>query len=168
VTTYRKCSICGTPASKPWWQTVCNSCFSQHKRLEYFLKKNQKEVEELELEKMAKKNEEGIVLGPMPDAHGYHNRIGIKSESSNRIYVVSERDSDGEVCCSCMAGKSRKMCKHIKERKGIKLGNSFLDGYKTYEGSKGSPEEWKKAFGASKEKKPEALLITGRRFKDVD
>jgi len=55
----------------------------------------------------------------LPDNGQYTNRFEIKSESSNRLYVIAQRKSDGVFCCSCPGwirarnGHSDRTCKHI-------------------------------------------------------
>ena len=59
-------------------------------------------------------------LEVLPDNNQYKNRFNIKSESSNRLYVVAQRLSDGEWTCSCPGwiiakkGHNGRTCKHIK------------------------------------------------------
>ena len=50
----------------------------------------------------------------LPDAKGWKNRIQIRSESSDRLYVVSQRMTDNTWGCSCMGWKSHRNCKHLK------------------------------------------------------
>ena len=59
----------------------------------------------------------GAVL--LPDNGSHENRMEIRSESSNRIYIVAQSKSSGEWQCSCPGwvmkkpGKERG-CKHLK------------------------------------------------------
>lgn len=54
----------------------------------------------------------------LPDNKTHENRIEIKSESSNRLYIVAQSKTSGEWQCSCpgwthkKAGKERS-CKHL-------------------------------------------------------
>jgi hypothetical protein len=88
------------------------------------------------------------------------NRIEIKSESSNRIYVVSQHAIKRYWACSCPGWKAHRKCKHL-ERLGLPCGEvpfevekehamkkGFIDGYKTYDASAGhgSTAEWQKLF----------------------
>jgi hypothetical protein len=88
------------------------------------------------------------------------NRIEIKSESSNRIYVVSQHVSKRYWACSCPGWRAHRKCKHL-ERLGLPcveipfevekdhaMKKHFLDGYKTYDASAGhgSTAEWLKLF----------------------
>ena len=62
---------------------------------------------------------EQLGLKVLEDNKTHANRLEIKSESSNRLYVVAQAKSDGEWQCSCpgwvmkRAGKPRG-CKHLK------------------------------------------------------
>jgi hypothetical protein len=88
------------------------------------------------------------------------NRIEIKSESSSRIYVVSQHATKRYWGCSCPGWRAHRKCKHL-ERLGLPCGEvpfevekehamkkGFLDGYKTYDASagRGSTAEWQKLF----------------------
>jgi len=59
-------------------------------------------------------------LEVLPDNSQYTNRLEIKSESSNRIYIVAQRISDKEWTCSCPGwirarnGHLNRTCKHLK------------------------------------------------------
>lgn len=53
-------------------------------------------------------------LKVMPDNAQYKNRFQIKSESSNRLYVVAQKKSSLGWCCSCPGWISRRDCKHLK------------------------------------------------------
>lgn len=69
-----------------------------------------------ELQKYISKNTDLEIL---PDNDQYTNRFEIKSESSNRIYVIAQRKSDNEWTCSCPSwirarnGHSNRTCKHL-------------------------------------------------------
>ena len=59
----------------------------------------------------------GIVV---PNSPGWKNSFGIKSSSSNKIYVVAQRTTDGSFGCSCLgwitSGKRNngvRNCKHL-------------------------------------------------------
>lgn len=88
------------------------------------------------------------------------NRSEIRSETSNRIYVVSQHASKRFWGCSCPAWRTRRRCKHL-EQLGLPGGeepfevaknhapkNGFLDGYPTYDPSAGhgTRADWRKAF----------------------
>lgn len=53
----------------------------------------------------------------LPDNAQWTNRFEIKSESSNRIYVVAQRKSNNEWGCSCPGFKNARngvrKCKHL-------------------------------------------------------
>jgi predicted nucleic acid-binding Zn finger protein len=59
-------------------------------------------------------------LDILPDNNQYKNRFNIKSESSNRLYVIAQRISDGAMTCSCPGwirarnGHENRTCKHIR------------------------------------------------------
>lgn len=73
-----------------------------------------------ELQKYIAKNTDLEIL---PDNSQYTNRFEIKSESSNRIYIVAQRISDGEITCSCPGWiRSRngvRSCKHVNTIKPL-------------------------------------------------
>jgi len=88
------------------------------------------------------------------------NRIEIKSETSNRVYVVAQHAERRSWGCSCPGWRRHRHCKHL-ERLGLPsseepfeveedhaMKKGFLDGYKTYdEGSgHGSAAEWQQVF----------------------
>lgn len=88
------------------------------------------------------------------------NRTEIKSETSNRVYVVSQHASKRFWGCSCPAWRTRRRCKHL-EQLGLPCGEEpfevvndhakkkgFLDGYQTYDDSvgHGSKADWQLAF----------------------
>ncbi len=54
----------------------------------------------------------GVAL--LPDEGGYRHRMHVKSETSSRLYVVSQRVSDGEWCCGCRGWISHRRCKHLQ------------------------------------------------------
>jgi hypothetical protein len=88
------------------------------------------------------------------------NRIEIKSETSNRVYVVAQHPEKRHWACSCPGWRRHRHCKHlerlglpsgeepfeVEEDHGVKKG--FLDGYKTYDdhAGHGNSSEWQKAF----------------------
>ena len=49
----------------------------------------------------------------LPDNAQWTNRIQIRSESSNRIYIVAQNKESGRWGCSCPAYCSRRYCKHL-------------------------------------------------------
>ena len=50
----------------------------------------------------------------LPDNARYTHRFEIKSQSSNRVYVVSMEKSTGKWCCSCPGWIIHQNCKHLK------------------------------------------------------
>jgi hypothetical protein len=88
------------------------------------------------------------------------NRIEIKSETSNRVYVVAQHAQKRYWGCSCPGWRRHRRCKHL-ERLGLPGGEGpfevgeghvkkkgFLEGYRTYDDSagRGSPAEWRQVF----------------------
>jgi hypothetical protein len=102
------------------------------------------------------------------------NRTEIRSETSDRIYVVSQHASKRHWGCSCPGWRRHRKCKHL-ERLGLPgdeepfevhgdhaMKKGFLDGYKTYDTTTGhgGTAEWQKAF-SSKMGLDEARLALG-------
>jgi hypothetical protein len=90
------------------------------------------------------------------------NHIEIKSETSNRVYVVAQHAEKRSWGCSCPGWRRHRHCKHL-ERLGLPSGEEpfeveedhakkkgFLEGYKTYDASAGhgNAAEWQQAFTA--------------------
>src|SRR5262249_31429438 len=90
------------------------------------------------------------------------NRTEIRSETSNRVYVVSQHAIKRFWGCSCPAWRTRRSCKHLAQL-GLPGGEQpfevstdharkkgFLDGYQTYDPSAGhgNREQWQQAFSA--------------------
>ena len=63
-----------------------------------------------ELVLFAKEN--GVAL--LPDNDRYTNRIEIKSETSNRLYVIASNKSTGVWSCSCPGWIIHRKCKHLR------------------------------------------------------
>jgi hypothetical protein len=57
-------------------------------------------------------NRSGAVI--LPDAKGWINRLQIRSETSNNLYVVAQRATSGEWGCSCRGWIRHRTCKHLK------------------------------------------------------
>lgn len=54
-------------------------------------------------------------LGSMlPDLKGWTNRFPIKSESSSRVYIVSQNLRGRWWGCSCPSWRVRRSCKHLQ------------------------------------------------------
>lgn len=50
----------------------------------------------------------------LPDNARYTNRFEIRSESSDRIYIVSQDKNKKHWCCSCMGWIRFRKCKHLE------------------------------------------------------
>src|ERR1017187_8117740 len=67
---------------------------------------------EIEINKVLKEFDAEL----LPDTETHILRISVKSESSNRKYIVSKRDSSGNFECSCPGWtmhSPRRNCKHL-------------------------------------------------------
>src|SRR5581483_2894966 len=88
------------------------------------------------------------------------NRIEIRSETSNRLYTVSQHSIKRYWGCSCPGWRAHRRCKHL-DQLGLPSGEKpfevdkdhakkkdFLDGYKTYDtrAGHGSTAEWQQVF----------------------
>lgn len=51
---------------------------------------------------------------PPPDDKVWENKFYVKSESSNRLYVVSQNIQKRHWGCSCPAYITRRRCKHLR------------------------------------------------------
>lgn len=49
----------------------------------------------------------------LPDNDQWTNRFEIKSESSNRVYIIAQHKSKGHWGCSCPGWRTRRKCKHL-------------------------------------------------------
>jgi hypothetical protein len=49
----------------------------------------------------------------LPDKGCWTNRFEIRSESSNRVYVVAQNKETGKWGCSCPGYCSKRKCKHL-------------------------------------------------------
>src|SRR5437588_13120699 len=90
------------------------------------------------------------------------NRVEIRSETSDRLYVVSQHAARRYWGCSCPAWRTRRRCKHlerlglpggeqpfeVEEDHGMKKG--FLQRYRTYDDSagRGDAAGWQEVFAA--------------------
>ena len=52
-------------------------------------------------------------LSTLPDNAQWQNRFSIESQSSNRLYTIAQRKSDGVWGCSCPSWITRRRCKHL-------------------------------------------------------
>jgi hypothetical protein len=50
----------------------------------------------------------------LPDNKLWTNRFEIKSETTDRIYIVSQNIEKRHWACSCPAWKTRRYCKHLE------------------------------------------------------
>lgn len=50
----------------------------------------------------------------LPDKGNWINRFEIKSESSNRVYVVAQDKNKKHFGCSCPGWKIHRTCKHLR------------------------------------------------------
>lgn len=50
----------------------------------------------------------------LPDSDQWQNRFEIRSESSDRIYIVSQNIKKKHWACSCPAWRTRRKCKHLE------------------------------------------------------
>ena len=96
----------------------------------------------------------------MSENNNWINQIEIRSETSERLYVVSQHATKRYWGCSCPGWRAHRKCKHL-ERLGLPCGEQpfeiekdhakkkgFLKGYKTYDASAGHGDttEWRQAF----------------------
>jgi hypothetical protein len=51
----------------------------------------------------------------LPDKGEWQYRFNIKSESSNRLYVIAQHKEKKHWGCSCPSWITRRSCKHLKE-----------------------------------------------------
>ena len=49
-----------------------------------------------------------------PDNSQWEHRFKIRSESSNRVYIVAQNKRGRWWACSCPGWKSRRYCKHLR------------------------------------------------------
>jgi hypothetical protein len=88
------------------------------------------------------------------------NRMEIKSETSNRIYVIAQHAEKRYWGCSCPGWRRHRHCKHLKQlglpsaeepfevEEDHTKKKSFLEGYRTYDDStgRGNKAQWQKVF----------------------
>lgn len=56
----------------------------------------------------------------LPDNATWKNRFEIKSATSNRLYVIAQRKSDGSWGCSCPGWIRYRHCKHLRAVESVK------------------------------------------------
>lgn len=66
------------------------------------------------LQQYIKDNHPELAKEFLPDSHGWTNRFPIRSETSNRLYNIAQRKSDGVWGCSCMSWIRSRTCKHLR------------------------------------------------------
>lgn len=66
-------------------------------------------MEQNKMVEIAKQN--GLVS--LPDNSQYTNRCEIKSETSNRLYVIAKNKKTGVWSCSCPGWIIHRKCKHL-------------------------------------------------------
>lgn len=49
----------------------------------------------------------------LPDNAQWKNRFEIHSETSNRVYIISQNIKKGHMGCSCPGWKRHRNCKHL-------------------------------------------------------
>lgn len=87
------------------------------------------------------------------------NKTTINSETSNRVYTVSQHAEKRYWACSCPAWKTRRKCKHLAslglpadmvpyEPPKKKKKSSFMD-YPTHGGPPGNASDWRERFEQS-------------------
>ena len=55
----------------------------------------------------------------LPDNAQWQNRFEIRSESSNRIYIIAQNKQSGKWGCSCLGYLTRRYCKHLLNGCGL-------------------------------------------------
>ena len=50
----------------------------------------------------------------LPENNQWKNRFEINSETSDRVYIVSQNKKTGEWGCSCPGWRVRRYCKHLR------------------------------------------------------
>jgi hypothetical protein len=63
----------------------------------------------------------------LPDNDQWDNRFHIKSQTSNRLYVIARNKSTGKFGCSCPSYRVRRYCKHLLQ--GCSLSTSQIHGH---------------------------------------
>jgi len=63
---------------------------------------------------LIKKLAASIQAEVLPDNASHTHRMNIRSQTSNRLYIVARNKKTGEWGCSCPAWIHRRTCKHIR------------------------------------------------------
>lgn len=121
----------------------------------------------------------------MPAQEIWINKIEIASETSNRIYTVSQHRVKRHWACSCPGYRTHRKCKHLeslglpgKETAFEMPKKGFMDGYRTStDGRRGNPADWRQAAAAAfpnqEERLPEPIpepaepIVVTRRIRSV-
>jgi hypothetical protein len=82
----------------------------------------------------------------LPDTRDYTDRVEIRSQTSKSVYIVARHKVKGHWSCSCFGWITHRTCKHLKEMGLPTNGAPDVAVHKTYEGEKGSPEQWRGAI----------------------
>lgn len=67
----------------------------------------------------------------LPDNDQWMERFSIRSESSDRLYIIAKNKKSGKFACSCPSYRVRRYCKHLTSGCGLSLseihGNALTD-----------------------------------------
>ena len=77
----------------------------------------------------------------LPDNDQWDCRFQIKSESSNRLYIIARNKQTKKFGCSCPAYLTRRKCKHLID--GCGLSTSQIHGYGSITSGPGAKERLK-------------------------
>jgi SWIM zinc finger len=105
-------------------------------------------IEELEVRIFMDDQASRSLVGTRADV--WINQREIRSETSNRVYKLSQHREKLYWACSCPGWKAHRKCKHVVAVVRaealrvvvVRTQRDFTGGYKTYDGKRGSPEEW--------------------------
>lgn len=61
--------------------------------------------------------ESGLIS--LPDNDRYTNRFEIKSETSNRLYIIAQNKKTGQWSCACPGWIIHRKCKHLTSLKPL-------------------------------------------------
>jgi hypothetical protein len=83
-----------------------------------------------------------------PKTDRWINRREIRSETSNRVYVIAQERSTGQWQCSCPGWITRRHCKHLASTEQART--NFMNHYRTSETPNGDATGWNQAFAPSR------------------
>jgi hypothetical protein len=67
----------------------------------------------------------------LPDNDQWTSRFEIKSETSNRKYIIAQNKKTGKYACSCPSYCTRRYCKHLTQGCNLSLsqihGNGMIE-----------------------------------------